>query len=146
MKTQWKFRAAAMAAIILAFLVVQPSFAQNRMSDHDIENVMKNLKQDSKTFQSAFNSSIGKSTIRKTSQEKDAKATVQLFRNQTDRMLDVFQDKHKADQTLPSVLSTSQQIDEIFKNVQLGGSAKSTWDKCKSELAILGTQFNMSGY
>jgi hypothetical protein len=146
MTTQWKFRAAVLAVIIGAFVIGKPSFAQARLSDHDIENVMKNLKEDSKQFQSDFNSAIGKSTIRKTSQEKDAKAQVQLLRNQVDRMLDVFQDKHQADQTLPLVMATSKQIDEIFKNVQLGGSAAPAWAKCKSELTILATQFNMPGY
>ena len=146
MTTQWKFRAAVLAVIIVAFLIGKPSFAQARLSDHDIENVMKNLKEDSKQFQSAFNSAIGKSTIRKTSQEKEAKAQVQLFRNQVDRMLNVFQDKHQADQTLPLVMATSKQIDEIFKSVQLGGSAAPAWAKCKSELTILATQFNMPGY
>lgn len=146
MKRTWKFRAGALAALVIALLLVQPSFAQQRMSDHDIENLMKNLKEDTKRFQSAFNSSIGKSTIRKTSQEKDAKAEVQQFRNQVERMLDVFQDKHKADDTLPGVMATSKQIDDTFKNVQLGGSAVSTWAKCKSELNILATQFNVPGY
>lgn len=146
MKRTWKFRAGALAALVIALLLVQPSFAQDRMSDHDIENVMKNLKEDSQKFQSAFNSAIGKSTVRKTSQEKDAKSTVQTYRNQVGRMLDVFQDKHKADETLPSVMASAKQIDDIFKSVQLGGSAISTWAKCKSEIKILAIQFNVPGY
>jgi hypothetical protein len=146
MKRTWKFRAGALAALVIALLLVQPSFAQERMSDHDIENVMKNLKEDRKRFQSAFNSSIGKSTVRKTSQEKDAKSTVQTYRNQVDRMLDVFGDKHKADETLPSVMASAKEIDGIFQSVQLGGSAVSTWAKCKSEIKILAVQFNVPGY
>jgi hypothetical protein len=139
-------RAVAFAAILFAFLTVRPVHAQDRMSDKDIENLMKNLKEDSKRFQSAFNSSVSHSTIRKTSQEKDYKATVQLFRNQVDRMLDVFQDKHQATDTLPSVMNTSGQIDDIFRNVQLGGGAVSSWAKCKTELNMLATQFNMPGH
>ena len=146
MKTAWKHRAAALAALMIALLLVPASFAQDRMSDHDIENVMKNLKEDSKRFQSAFNSSIGHSTIRKTSQEKDAKGTVQTFRNQTEHMLDVFQDKHKADDTLPLVMATAKQVDGILGTVQLNGATMSTWAKCKSELHILGVQFNLPGY
>jgi ABC-type enterochelin transport system substrate-binding protein len=113
------------------------------MSDNDIENVMKNLKEVSKRFQSSFNSTISKSTIRKTSQEKDDKALVQSFRNQTEQMLKIFQDKHKADTTLPGVLSTAKQIDDVFASVHLGRSAASLWAKCKSELNILANQFNL---
>jgi hypothetical protein len=142
----WTFRTVSLAAAIVAFLLVKPSFAQERMSDHDIENVMKNLKEDSQRFQSNFNSAISKSTIRKTSQEKADKDLVKSFREQTETMLNQFQDKHKADTTLPVVMGTAKQIDDIFKNVQLGGSAASSWAKCKSELDILANEFNMPGH
>lgn len=36
-------------------------FAQGRMSDKDVENTMKSLKDDARKFRSAFNSSVGKS-------------------------------------------------------------------------------------
>ena len=84
------FRVIAFIAILFSLLAVRPAFAQDRMSDKDVENLMKNLKEDSKRFQSAFNSSISHSTVRKTSQEKDDKATMQQYRNQVDQMLDVF--------------------------------------------------------
>jgi hypothetical protein len=61
-----KYLAAALIVFSLTFLVVPSSSAQQRMSDKDIENTMKNLKEDSKRFQSSFNSAISKSTIRKT--------------------------------------------------------------------------------
>jgi hypothetical protein len=109
------------------FLLVQSSFTQQRMSDRDIENIMKNLKNDSKRFESSFNSAISKSTIRNTSQD----------------MLNIFQDKRTADTTLPGVLGLVPQIDALFVDVHLGGSAKSDWKKCKAELAILAEQFNM---
>jgi Sec-independent protein translocase protein TatA len=140
------FRVLAFTAILFSLLTGRPAFAQDRMSDKDVESLMKNLKEDSKTFQSAFNSSISHSTIRKTSQEKEYKATVQQYRNQVDQMLDTFQDKRQATDTLPTVMSTAGQIDGIFKNVQLGGSAKSTWAKCKREMNMLATQFNMPGH
>lgn len=138
-----KAKAAAVSALAVVFLLVQPSFAQQRMSDRDIQNVMKNLKEDSKHFQSSFNSAISKSTVRRTSQEKTYKALVQSYRNQTETMLNIFQNKRKADTTLPGVLSSAKEIDDVFIDVQMNGSARSDWNKCKSELAILADQFNM---
>jgi hypothetical protein len=44
------------------------------MSDNDIENVMKNLKEVSKRFQSSFNSTIFKSTIRTDAQNFSGQA------------------------------------------------------------------------
>lgn len=144
MRNAWKIRTAILVLASLTLLFVQPGFAQQRMSDHDIENLMKNLKEDTQRFQSSFNSAISKSTIRKTSQEKEDKALVKSFRNQTETMLNIFQSKRKADTTLPGVLSTAKQIDAVFANVHLGGTAASDWSKCKSELNILANEFNMS--
>ena len=117
--------------------------AQTRMTDKDIVNLMKNLVNDTKQFQSLFNSAISKSTIRKTSQEKDAKATVQSFHNQTVSMLQTFQSKKKADTTLPIVLDSSQKIDKWLVDVPLNGSVTTQWAKVKSELATLSNQFNI---
>jgi hypothetical protein len=117
--------------------------AQTRMTDKDVVNLMKNLVQDTKQFQSLFNSAISKSTIRKTSQEKDAKATVQSFHNQTVSMLQTFQSKKKADTTLPIVLDSSQKIDKWLVDVPLNGSVTTQWAKVKSELATLSNQFNI---
>jgi hypothetical protein len=129
--------------VCLFFCVAQAS-AQARMTDKDIVNVMKNLVQDTKQFQSLFNSAISKSTIRKTSQEKDAKAVVQGFRNQTQNMLQVFQSKKKADTTLPTVLDSSQKIDKWLADVPLNSSVTQQWAKVKAELSTLSDQFNIA--
>lgn len=143
MRNQWKTRAVIASFFTIVLLLVQPAFAQQRMSDRDIENIMKNLKNDSKRFESSFNSAISKSTIRKTTQEKNDKDLVKSFQDQTEKMLNIFQDKRTADTTLPGVLTSAKQIDDIFIDVHLNGSVKSDWSKCKAELAILAAQFNM---
>jgi hypothetical protein len=135
--------AAALLTITFALLLAQPSFAQQRMSDRDIETLMKNLKQDGKKFESSFNSSISKSAVRKTSQEKIYKDLVKSFNAQVDTMLSGFQSKHKADTTLPGVLTTARQIDDVFLDYQLPGNAKADWNACKAILVKLATEFNM---
>ena len=47
--------------------------AQDRLSDKDVANMMNNLKNDAKNFRSVWNHALSKSTIRKTSREKDAR-------------------------------------------------------------------------
>jgi hypothetical protein len=134
---------AAVAALLILFILPVPTNAQQRMSDHDIENVMKNLKSDSKRFQSSFDSAISKSTIRKTDQEKIDKGIVKTFQAQVETMLSVFQSKKRADATLPPVLTSAKQIDDVFIDVQLSGEVKADWNKCRQELGILADQFNM---
>jgi hypothetical protein len=134
----------ALAALILALFSARPAFAQQRLSDHDVANLMKNLKSDGKHFQSSFDSALSKSAVRKTTQEKIYKSAAKSFNDQVSAMLSVFQSKHAADTTLPGVLQTAHQIDDVFLDVQLEGNARSDWLKCKQILTRLAQQFNMA--
>jgi hypothetical protein len=134
--------------LIAAFLVlgcVAPlASAQARMGDKDIVALMKNLQQDAKQFRSVFNSAVGKSTIRKTSQEKDAKSLVQQFQKQTESMLNQFNSTKKADQSLPAVLATSNQIDKLLAATPMGDQTNNAWAKVKSALGALSQQFGIA--
>lgn len=132
-----------LAALSLLFLLGQASSAQQRMTDKDIESTMKNLKEDAKRFQSSFKSSLSKSTIRNTSQQKDANGLAKSFETQSETMLKVFQNSKKADTTLPGVLTSADQLDVVMKTVMLDGITTARWAKCKSELGLLATAFNM---
>ena len=113
--------------------------AQNRMSDKDVEATMKNLTDDTKSFRSAFDSSIGKSTIRKTSREKDAKAQVKNFEGQTETLLNHFKKKKEANDYLPSVLDTANQIEGLLKEVQFDSSTTMRWNKVRADLDQIST-------
>ena len=111
------------------------------MSDKDAESLMKNLKEDAKRFRSVFNSAVGKRTIRKTSQEKDAKAPVERFQKQTEGLLSEFQNKQKADQSLPAVQSSAEQIDKLLTTTAMGEETSTACAKIKTELATIPGQF-----
>jgi hypothetical protein len=130
--------------VLFPFLVLSPvAFAQTRMNDEEVERTMKNLKEDSQRFQSTFNSAISKSTVRKTSQEREYKNLVKSFRDQTEAMLNEFQDKKRADTTLPSALETAKRIDGVLGSVQLGENTITDWARCKAELKALAEAFDM---
>jgi hypothetical protein len=126
-------------------MTLAPPFVrgQSRMSDKDIEETMQNLKNDAKNFESSFNSAIGKSTLRKTSQEKDAKALVKTFAQETNSMHSVFKSSKKTDTSLPGVLGNAQKIDKLLADVPLGENVTSRWSRVKSELNTLASAFNM---
>ena len=80
-------------ALIAGFLfILQPpaARAQQRVSDKDMNRMMKNLRYDTKEFRSSFNHALGTSTIRKTSQAKNAKDLVTNFQGQVNAMLNRF--------------------------------------------------------
>jgi hypothetical protein len=118
--------------------------AQDRMSDKDVEATMKNLKDDSKKFRKTFDSALGKSTIRKTSQEKDAKVLSERLEKQTDSMLSQFKDKKKADTTLPPVLETAGQLQKTIESAGISDKVSADWSRVQTSLDKLAKEFNVS--
>ena len=137
----------AMPTVILLLLAasnVPLTFAQGRMNDKDVESLMNNLKDDAKKFKSVFDSQVGKSTIRKTSQEKDAKSLVEQFQKQTENMSHQFGSSKKADQSLPPVLASADRIDKLLTTTPMGDQTAGAWSKVKTELSTLSQQFDVT--
>lgn len=135
------------AAVVTALILTcgfPLASAQGRMHDKDIEATMKNLREDAKKFRSSFNFAVSKSTLRKTSQEKDAKALVQQFEKQTEAMLKQFKSKRKADQALSAVLSSSDQIDKVLSTASMGEATNNAWASVKAALKTLSQQFGVT--
>jgi len=131
-------------ALIFSFAVSAPLLGQNRLSDKDVEQLMNNTYQDAKKFQSMFNQSVSKSTIRKTSQEKDAKKLVDTFQKGTKDLKEHFKDTKKSDPYLQNTLDNARQIEKIMHDVQLGPETTTQWAKVRKELDDLADAFNLS--
>ena len=142
-KKTWPRLVVGILVMMLA-LGASVGMAQTRMSDKDVEDMMKNLNEDAKKLRSSFNSAVGKSTIRKTQQEKDAKALVERFQKQTEGMLDHFKDKKKVDAELATVRSSADQIEAILRTTQMGDKVQSDWGRVKSELGTISGAFGMA--
>jgi len=115
--------------------------ASERMSDKDVERMMTNLRNDAKRFQGSFNQSVGKSTIRKTQQEKDAKTLVKNFVNHTNTMLSQFKNTKQADPTLANVRDSASRIDTLMTDMFLGPTTDNAWTKVKVELSTISDAF-----
>ena len=53
--------------------------AQGRLGDRDLERLMQNVKDDAPPFRESFDNALKKSTIRKTSRERDARALADTY-------------------------------------------------------------------
>jgi len=104
---------------------------------------MKNLRDDAKSFRPVFQNAVHRSTIRKTSREKDAKDLALRFEKQTDGMLNRFKSTKKADSELSLVSSTAQQLDDLIHSVNLGPQVGSRWDKIQTELGQVSAAFGL---
>jgi hypothetical protein len=136
---------ACLLAALSFSIALQPPSAnvQSRLSDKDIENLIKNVRDDAKDFRPVFNSAVSKSTIRKTSREKDAKNLVASFEKKSDATLNRFKQTKKADDNVRDLMSTGQQIDSLLASTRMNEQTNSKWEKIRSELVQLSEAFGM---
>ena len=134
------------AITLLAFLTLRAphAYSQSRINDQDLENLMRNVKDDAKSFQSSFNSAVGKTTIRKTSREKDAKNLVATFQKQTEAMLNNFKQTKKGETDVQNVMGTAQQVNQLVYELKLGPTTTSEWEKIQSELQQISNAFGLA--
>ena len=137
---------AVLGYLVMGLLAVSIPAAQSqtRINDKDVANLMHNLKEDAKKFNPMFNNAIKKSTIRKTSREKDAKNLVTTFAKQTEAMLNNFKRTKKADSDFSLVKSSAAEIDKIVNDIKLDGEAAAMWQKIRTELDEVGSALRVS--
>jgi hypothetical protein len=130
--------------LLLGFSAICSSASgQTRVSDNDLERLMKNLRDDAKSFRPVFESSLKRSTIRKTSQEKDAKKLAEQFAKQTDGAWQQFKKTKQNHVGITNVSATAQQIDKLVYGLKLDGSTTSAWSKIQQELQQVQSAFGI---
>jgi len=122
--------------ISLAFLC-GALIAQTRVSDKDIEAMTKNLNQHAKKFVSAFNSGVGRPSIRKTSREKASKDLVKSFQQQTEVLMKNFKKNKAAGTEMHRVMETARQVRQLLDEVKLDATTMSAWNKTEELIGML---------
>ncbi len=136
----------------LSFLVLlagmlganRPAVAQGRLSDKDLQRLMQNLKDDAQPFRQSFANALKKSTIRKTSQEKDARTLADTFAKQANGALETFKHDQKADQAVTELVNTAAQIDPLVYSLQLNPQTTSQWERLRTELHQIAQAFGVT--
>lgn len=134
-------RAFVICLLCIGAVAATAQTGSSRLSDKDVERLMKNVNDDAKTFEKAFKKALEKSSIRKTSKEKDAKRLAETFVKQTEGMAKEFDRTKKADTTLPVVYQSAKQIDGVAAEISMTGEAAVAWQKLRGELDQVSQQF-----
>jgi hypothetical protein len=131
--------------ILLAGMVgtSRPAAAQGRLSDKDLQRLMQNLKDDAQPFRQSFANALKKSTIRKTSREKDARALADTFAKEANQALETFKHNQKADQQVAGLVHTAAQIDPLVYSLQLDSLTTSQWERLRTELHQIAQAFGV---
>lgn len=134
----------AILAGLMSISPVSVLHAQKRVSDKDVEALMKNLKEDSKSFRENVDAALKKSAIRRTSQEKDVRGLVASFEKQTDSMFSEFKKTKRSDVAVETTISNAQEIERLIYNLQLDNKTISEWEKIRAELDRVSHAFGIN--
>jgi hypothetical protein len=119
------------------------AMAQGRLSDKDLQRLMQNLKDDAQPFRKSFANALKKSTIRKTTQEKDARALADTFAKESNDALETFKHQQKADQQVVALVNTAARIDPLVYSLQLNPQTTSQWERLRTELHQIAQAFGV---
>jgi hypothetical protein len=131
--------------VLLAGMVgtSRTALAQGRLSDKDLQRLMQNLKDDAQPFRQSFANALKKSTIRKTTREKDARALTDTFAKEASQALETFKHDQKADQQVKALVNTAAQIDPLVYSLQLDPQTTSQWERLRTELHQIAQAFGV---
>lgn len=117
--------------------------AQSRLNDQDLQRLLQDVKEDSQPFRKTFAEALKKSSIRKTSREKDARELANTFAKQADRSFETFKHRRKAEAEVAALVGTAQKIDMLVYSLRLGAPAQPGWEKLRAELHEVAQAFGV---
>ena len=133
----------AVVALLISIFAATTARAQSRINDKDLARLMQNVKDDAQPFRKSFASALKKSTIRGTSQEKDARGLADTFAKQSKQALDTFEHKRKAEDQVAAMVDTAGQIDSLVNQLSLSPTVGTQWEKLRTELHQVAEAFNV---
>jgi hypothetical protein len=143
MNTQFRNISFVLFVLVVFSALCSPASGQTRISDNDLERLLQNLKEDAKSFRPVFESSLKQSSIRRTSQEKDARQLADRFSKETEGAWKQFKKTRNNNVGISDVSATAQQIDKLVNGLGLNGSASTAWAKIQQELGQVEVAFGL---
>jgi hypothetical protein len=123
-----------------AQLVGQPY----RLSDKEVERIIKRIEQQSDRFKSSLNSALDKSRFNGTNREDDINAFVKDFYEQTKRLRNRFDDHKSTAPDVSAVLERAARIDDFMRRNRLSSRAQDDWSTLKANLDELSAAYNVT--
>ena len=116
-----------------------------RVSDREVETILRGMEQQSDRFRSALDSSLDKSRLNGTNQEDDINRFVKEFYESTKTLRDRFDDHKSTSADVQNVLDRAASIDSFMRRNRLrDDKAAREWDQLRGNLDELAQVYNVS--
>lgn len=116
-----------------------------RVSDREVETILRRIEQQSDRFRSALDSSLDRSRLNGSSEEDDINRFVKEFYEQTKALRDHFDDHKSTTGDVQSVLDRAASIDSFMRrNRMRNDKAAREWEQLRGNLDELAQVYNVS--
>lgn len=115
-----------------------------RLSDKDVEKIIKRIEQQSDHFRSSLDSALDKSRFNGTNREDDINSFVKDFYQETKRLRDHFDSHKSSSPDVELVLQRAARIDDFMRRYPLSSRAQQDWSALKGYLDELAAAYNVS--
>ena len=114
-----------------------------RLSDKEVEQILRRIEQQSKKFRSSLDSALDKSRLNGTRREDDVNEFIKQFDDEVKRLRDRFQDHKSVAADVQSVLDRAARIDDFMSNRRLSGKSQNEWSRLKANLDELSRAYGV---
>ncbi len=105
-----------------------------RLTDKEVDQILRRIEQQSKRFRSSVDSALDKSRLNGTRREDNVNEFIQQFNDEVKRLRDRFSDHKSVAADVQSVLDRAARIDEFMSRRQLSRKAEEDWFRLKANL------------
>jgi len=114
-----------------------------RLSDKEVEQILRRIEQQSKRFKSSLDSALDKSRINGTRREDDVNEFIKQFDDEVKRLRDRFSDHKSVSADVQSVLDRAARIDEFMSRRELSRKSQDEWSRLKANLDELSQAYSV---
>ena len=115
-----------------------------RVSDKDVEKIIRRIEQQSDRFRSSLDSALDKSRFNGTNREDDINSSIKAFYEQTKHLRNRFDKHQSASADVEAVLDRAARIDNFMGRNRLSSKAQDDWSTLKSNLDELASAYNVT--
>jgi hypothetical protein len=115
-----------------------------RVSDKDVERILRRIEQQSDHFRSSLDSALDRSRFNGSNREDNINKSIKDFYEQTKRLRDRFDNHKSTSPDVEAVLDRAARIDDFMRRNRLSSKAQDDWSTLKSNLDELASAYNVS--
>lgn len=132
------------SALFVSNLAAQDIGQAYRVSDKELERIIRRIEQQSDHFRSSLDSALDKSRYNGSNREDDINSFVKAYYEQTKRLRDRFNHHNSAAADVQAVLDSAARIDQFMRRNRLSSKAEDDWANLRSNLDELASAYSVS--